>query len=255
MKSILIIGATRNLGKALFLHYCKRPNTKIYATARFGKPFHHAPNVHWISGVDISSEQDVRRMVLNLGSEVVFDIVYVVASASKGLYATETLDSLKIEKEIQMYRTSAIGPLLLVQQLVREQLVLRESKIILLGHEAGSTSLTAKGGDYGFHGSQAALNMIGKQLGLDLAESGIAVGIVYPGEIILEGLDRHNIHAANAVSSASAAEALIDFTENYFDMERTGQLWASRGFESVSALQTTMRDQTQPENTPVQLPW
>lgn len=85
-----------------------------------------------------------------------------------------------------MYKTSAIGPVFVVQALVKAGVVPAGAgaRVILVSSESGSIALRhAKegGGAYGHHASKAALNMVGKLLSLDLTDRGIAVGIVHPG--------------------------------------------------------------------------
>jgi NAD(P)-dependent dehydrogenase (short-subunit alcohol dehydrogenase family) len=83
-----------------------------------------------------------------------------------------------------MYKTSAIGPVFLIQSLVTASAIGKGSKIILVSSESGSITLRHEsegGGMYGHHGSKAALNMVGKLLAFDLESKGIAVGLVHPG--------------------------------------------------------------------------
>jgi NAD(P)-dependent dehydrogenase (short-subunit alcohol dehydrogenase family) len=83
-----------------------------------------------------------------------------------------------------MYKTSAIGPVFLIQHLAKANAIGQGSKVILVSSESGSITLRHEsegGGMYGHHGSKAALNMVGKLLSFDLASKGIAVGLVHPG--------------------------------------------------------------------------
>jgi NAD(P)-dependent dehydrogenase (short-subunit alcohol dehydrogenase family) len=255
MKTILIIGATRNLGKALQLHYATQPNTTVFATGRYGKPVHHPPNVHWISGIDISHDNAGRLLALNINHEFPIDIVYFVATASSGLFVSESLDDLKVDKQLAMYKTTAIGPLLVIQQLLKAGILAENAKIIFIGNEAGCISLANRGCNFGFHGSQAALNMIAKLLSLDLTPKGIAVGVVYPGRFRLED-DRHSHIAQGDVRPEVAADALVKFVEEGFDLKKTGQIWASRGFRSVAAFSTTIANANiTNHDDPIQLPY
>lgn len=82
-----------------------------------------------------------------------------------------------------MYKTSAIGPIFIVQALEKAGLLVKGSRVILVSSEAGSITLRHEsegGGMYGHHASKAALNMVGKLLSFDLKEKGVAVGLVHP---------------------------------------------------------------------------
>jgi short-subunit dehydrogenase len=52
-----------------------------------------------------------------------------------GYFAKEKLDSLNYEREILMYKTTAIGPTFLVQNLVAQGLLKEGSRIVLVGGE------------------------------------------------------------------------------------------------------------------------
>lgn len=84
-----------------------------------------------------------------------------------------------------MYATSAIAPTLVVSSLAHAGLLAqRGGKVVLVSSESGSVGLrhaSEGGGNYGHHGSKAALNMVGRLLSLDLAAQGVAVAVVHPG--------------------------------------------------------------------------
>lgn len=229
MKTVLVLGATRNLGKSLVQYYQDEPSTVIYATARYTKPDHYAFNIHWVSGIDISHEDAGSIFALHYNHEFPIDVVYLVASCPRELFAPESLDKLQYNAQIHMYRTSAIGPLFFIQQLVKYNLLASNAKIVFIGNEAGSISLQVRGGNFGFHGSQAALNMVARLLSFDLAPKGIAIGVVYPGLIIPEGETKH-VRKPGEVRSGYAARKLVEFVESTLTLENTGQLFSSRGF-------------------------
>jgi NAD(P)-dependent dehydrogenase (short-subunit alcohol dehydrogenase family) len=231
MKTVLIVGAAQNLGHSLANHYVSEPNTILYATSRYGKPFHHAPNIHWISNVDLSSPNAGLILSQHYDRDFPMDIVYIATASLSSSFAEETLEKLSFEKEMAMYRTNAVGPLFLVQHLLQANIISQNTKIIFIGSEAGSVSLRTQGGNYGFHGSQAALNMVAKLLSVDLAPRSIPVGVVYPG-LPIESDDGH--HQPNPEPHHElAAKALAAFAEKQFGMDKTGQLWATQGFKCV----------------------
>jgi len=230
MKTVLIVGATRNLGKALVSHYAAEPDTTVYATARYGKPTHHSSKIHWISGIDITRENAGQTIVLHYNHDFPIDIVYVVATGSHDLFAQETLQKLDYNKQLTMYKTSAIGPLFLVQHLVKSNCLAARAKIILIGSAAGSISLRTQGGNHGFGASQAALNMVARLLSFDLKPQNISVGVMFPGRIHLEHEERH-AGSSDAVRPEVAVKRLADFVEKEFNMENSGQLWAPGGFK------------------------
>lgn len=89
------------------------------------------------------------------------------------------------------YTTSAVGPVFLVHHLIKAGLMQQGNKTILVSSESGSITLrhqTEGGGNYGYHASKAALNVVWKLLSLDLKNQGVAVGIVQVGDQNVENL-------------------------------------------------------------------
>jgi NAD(P)-dependent dehydrogenase (short-subunit alcohol dehydrogenase family) len=102
------------------------------------------------------------------------------------------LDELNYAKELEMYKTNAIGPTFLVQHLVHAGLLKNNSRVVLVSGESGSIALrheTGGGGNYGGHASKAALNMVGKLLSIDLKSKGIAVATVHTGYLRKQNAD------------------------------------------------------------------
>lgn len=190
MRNILIIGANRGLGQSLASQYAGA-GKHVYATARYSVP-HTADsnaNLTWIPNVDITQEKAGHRIALQWHSSLSkIDLLIVCA----GYFAKETLKDLNFDKQVSMYKTVAIGPVFLVQSLVSEGLLAKGSRVILVGGESGSVALRHKsegGGNYGGHGSKAALNMMGKLLSIDLRDQGVAVAIVHTGYLRKENKD------------------------------------------------------------------
>jgi NAD(P)-dependent dehydrogenase (short-subunit alcohol dehydrogenase family) len=227
----LIVGATRGLGAALVHEYLAKGFT-VYGTTR-SISNNATSNVHWIPDVDISKE-DAGRIIVsgyNNTASAAIDILIITA----GYFGTESFDAPNFEEEVIMYKTSAIGPVFVVQQLYKAGLLHGESKIVLVSSESGSIALrhaSEGGGNYGHHASKAALNMVGKLLSLDLKEAGVAVAIVHPGFMRTEmtrsvGYDEF-WEKGGAVTPEEAAQSLAAWVDT-FTIDMTGTYWAPRG--------------------------
>ena len=181
MPIVLIVGATRGLGHALVESYASNPDNYVIGTSRDSDVPSASYNINYIPGIDVSEEVAGTRLVSAIKpTGEILDVVIIAA----GYFGLESFDELSWEKEVTMYTTSSIGPVFIVQKLVKAGLVVEGTKIILVSSESGSITLRHEkegGGNYGHHASKAALNMVGKLLSLDLKEKGVAVGIVHPG--------------------------------------------------------------------------
>jgi NAD(P)-dependent dehydrogenase (short-subunit alcohol dehydrogenase family) len=178
MSNVLILGASRGLGASLRTLYSTKPDTHVFATARSSIP-EQTPGVTWLTGIDVSQPDVGQKLVAQLPSTKIS-----TAIITAGYFGLETFDSPDWEKQVQMYTTSAIGPVFVVHNLVKAGLLDQGSKVILVSSESGSITLRHEkegGGNFGHHASKAALNMVGKLLSLDLKPKGIAVGLVHPG--------------------------------------------------------------------------
>jgi NAD(P)-dependent dehydrogenase (short-subunit alcohol dehydrogenase family) len=191
MRNVLIVGATRGLGHSLASQYAKQ-GFVVYATARYSSPQMPEHGIHWISNIDITHEGAGRR-IANLYEEgTKIDLLIICAS----YFAMETLEDPLWDKEVTMYKTCAIGPVFLIHHLVHAKLLKENSRVIVVGSEAGSVTLRQEGGNYGGHGSKAALNMVGRLLSFDLKPLGIAVGIVHTGYLRKENKEGYFEHGA-----------------------------------------------------------
>jgi NAD(P)-dependent dehydrogenase (short-subunit alcohol dehydrogenase family) len=248
MPTIVVVGATRGLGRSLVEQYAAKGN-KVYGTARKNiVPTDTPSNVQWMTGVDMA-EESVGSMVVNGYKEKVpIDVLVVTA----GYFGQESLEEPKWDSEVQMYKTSAIGPVFLVSKLVQAGLLGKGSKVIMVSSESGSITLrheTEGGGNYGHHASKAALNMVVKLLSIDLKDREICVVSVHPGFMRTQmtkgvGFDKYwdsgggkmrELAASRPIAEVSpavtpdvAAKSLIDWIETC-DISKTGEYWAPRG--------------------------
>lgn len=247
---ILIVGGNRGLGQALAEQYVAEHKT-VYATARHTAP-HNDRGIQWIPNIDITHENAGRLISMQYNSPQI-DLLVICA----GYFAKEKLDSLNYEKQLLMYKTSAIGPLFLVNTLVQQGLLKEGSRIVFVGGESGSITLRHKdthGGNYGGHCSKAALNMTAKLLSIDLEPKSIAVGVVHTGYLRKQNPDgTFEKGGPDAVKPDEAAESLRGFIST-FDISKTGQFWSVRGTAGIPSAEAIL-GKTTAASEPVQLPW
>jgi len=254
MPNALIVGATRGLGFELTKRYLEK-GYSVTGTARSKVPENAPEAVNWITGVDVSEEDAGNHIVHGLKDNSP-DVVVINA----GFFVKESLEEPDFEAEVNMYKTSAIGPVFVVRALYKAGLLKKGSKIILVSSEAGSITLrhaSEGGGLYGHHASKAAVNMVGKLLSLDLKEHGVAVALVHPGFMRSEltksvGFDQF-WDDGGAVEPSEGAKSLADWIDT-FDIEHTGEFWAPRGPSDIGTADKVLGPKDK-LSTPLQLPW
>lgn len=178
MPQVLIIGATRGLGLELAKQYQTRGDI-VCGTARSEDIPHATAGIKWIPEIDVASESVGKKLVDGLPRQ---DLDTVILTA--GYFGKESFDEPDYEKEVTMYKISAIGPVFIAHHLVKAGLMKRGCKFIIVSSESGSITLRHEsegGGMFGHHASKAASNMVGKLLSLDLKDHGIAVCNIHPG--------------------------------------------------------------------------
>jgi len=260
MPNILIVGATRGLGAALVSHYSSQSSTTVYATSRSSSPPSSSDsNIQWLTNIDLTSPSCGSILASALKSTPI-NTLYITA----GFFATEDFSAdggPNWDNEIKMYTTSSVAPVFIVHSLVTSNLLTKGSKVILLSSESGSITLRHEqegGGNFGHHGSKAALNMVGKQLSFDLKEKEIAVGIVHPSFMRTEmtkniGFDKF-WDDGGALKPEEAAEIMAKWVDNTFGMSMTGEYWAPRGKRDIGNWDVVMGEERGKEG-PVHLPW
>ncbi|KAJ5103574.1 hypothetical protein N7532_004103 [Penicillium argentinense] len=250
--NVLIVGATRGLGASLATLYTQRPDHHVVGTTRAANS-PATPDINWLVGID-ASKPDVGEMITSGAKNLKFSTVII----SAGYFGFETFDTPDWDKQVQMYTTSAIGPVFIVHHLVKAGLLGEGGKVILVSSEGGSITLRHEkegGGNFGHHASKAALNMVGKLLSLDLKQKGIAVGLVHPGFMRTEmtksvGFDKY-WDIGGAVTPYEAAKTLASFIDG-FDISKTGEFWAPRGPGDIGTAEDVLGKGLP---TPLQLPW
>ncbi|KAL4862542.1 hypothetical protein BDV12DRAFT_178665 [Aspergillus spectabilis] len=254
-KNILIVGATRGLGASLRTLYASSRSTQhVFATTRSDKGSDSESRVSWIPNIDLTKPDIGQKLVSQLPPSTKLSSVIITA----GYFGLETFDTPDWDKQVQMYTTSAVAPVFVVQQLVKSGFLAEGSKVILVSSESGSITLRHEkegGGNYGHHASKTALNMVGKLLSLDLKPSGIAVGLVHPGFMRTEmtksvGFDKYWDNGG-AVTPDEAAKSLAEFIDT-FDINKTGEYWAPRGPGDIGTAEPVLGSDL---STPLQLPW
>ena len=187
MTNVLILGATRGLGASLATQYASSGSTTVYATTRSAEApaTPSAENIHWVTSVDMASPTVGTSLVDALRAHAAAPPKLDVVVVSAGYFGTESFDEPDWEGQVKMYTTSAVGPVFVVQALVKAGLVVDGAgKVVLVSSESGSVALRHEsegGGNYGHHASKAALNMVAKLLSLDLKDRGVTVVSVHPG--------------------------------------------------------------------------
>lgn len=172
MVNVLITGATRGIGRALFDGYAARGDA-VTGTYRGTRPagdgwqeldVADAPSFDGLCAA--YPQEAVDLLVCNAG--VYLDKGHGLADGYPAAYWAQT------------FAVNVTGVFLTVQAMLPKLQTAKAPKIAIISSQMGSSE-RAPGGSYIYRASKAAALNLGRNLASDLSGLGIAVGIYHPG--------------------------------------------------------------------------
>lgn len=197
MQRILITGANRGIGLGLAQAYLARGDRVIAACRHPDR----ADGLNALPGnerldlvaLDVTDEAAVADLPNRLPSDL--DALDLLIN-NAGLGGAGSLDALTGEEMVEIYRVNVPGPVLVTRAL--RPLLARGNnpRVVNISSRMGSCTLRTAASpmrNYGYAASKAALNMVSRQLALDLHDDGIAVVAQSPGWVRTDmgGPDAH----------------------------------------------------------------
>lgn len=165
--SVFITGANRGIGLALADSYRAAGET-VYATSRKS-----GDGLLSLDVTDIAAQKRV-------ATQVTGPLDLLICNAGVYLEKGDTVDDgYAPQLWADSFATNVTGVFLSVQALL-PQLRAAKGKIAIISSQMGSDT-RAPGGSYIYRASKAAVLNLGRNLAVDLASDGIAVGIYHPG--------------------------------------------------------------------------
>ncbi|GFE65317.1 SDR family NAD(P)-dependent oxidoreductase [Litoreibacter roseus] len=169
---VLITGATRGIGRAMFDAY-KQEGTDVTGTYRGTEP----DGSGWLQ-LDVSDPTSTRDLCTSLDGKAVDLLV-----CNAGIYDDKhenLADGYPAEMWARMFATNVTGVFLTVQNMLPQLQMSEQPKIAIISSQMASSE-RAPGGSYIYRSSKAAALNLGRNLAADLKDLGIAVGIYHPG--------------------------------------------------------------------------
>jgi len=190
--TILITGANRGIGQALWDHYAEAGRTVIGT--------HRAADAGDMRELDVTDPASHRALAARLG-DTPLDLL--VCNAGVNLDRGQSLDDGYPSQMWQAcFAANVTGVFLSIQSLLPHLRRSPAAKIAIIGSQLGSQTI-ASGGGYIYRASKAAVLNLGRNLAVDLAPQGISVGVYHPGWV---RTDMGGSHAD--ISKRQSAQAL-----------------------------------------------
>lgn len=211
MPTILITGANRGLGLEFVRQYAAQ-GWEVLATVRdplAGRAASDAGAKVFVA--DMADEGSIARLKASLAG-VGLDIVLANAGVYGDKQGFGAVDAAEFHKVIT---TNVLGPLKLAEALADQ--MAGQKVFAALSSLMGSVAENSSGGFYAYRASKAALNMVIKNLSLDLKDRGITVLALSPGWV------RTDMGGANAPLSPEQAIAGMRTVLDGADLSQTGK--------------------------------
>lgn len=168
--TVLITGANRGIGKALFDGYETAGETVIGT--------HRQPDAGQMRELDVADPASQTRLAASLGDTAIDLLI-----CNAGIYPDKG-QSLEQGYPAQMwadgFATNVTGVFLTIQHLLPHLRRAPNAKIAIISSQMASHT-RAPGGSYIYRASKAAVLNLGRNLASDLRPEGISVGIYHPG--------------------------------------------------------------------------
>jgi len=177
MSNIVITGANRGIGLALSRKYRDRGDS-VVAICRQSSSELDALGVRVESGIEVTDGESLADLADRL-SEVEIGVLINNAGVMRRTDFNEIedqLDAFRLQFEV-----NSLAPLRVTRALLDR--LGRGSKVAIVTSRMGSIADNDSGGHYGYRMSKAAVNMGGVSMAHELAERGIAVGLLHPGYV------------------------------------------------------------------------
>lgn len=228
--TVLITGANRGIGLELARQYAER-GWQVIATAR--KPDEAAalreiaarhPGLA-IEALDVADHGQIDALAARYENRPI-DILINNAAISGG-HENAKFGEMDFDVYHEVHAVNVIGPLKMMEAFLPQVAASDQKKIINITSAQGSIARTW-GCCYFYRSSKAALNMMSRNLAIELKPKGITVGLVSPGLVktgFTKGLDLPSM-----ITPEVSARAVIAVIDGY-DLARTGTFLDHEGGE------------------------
>lgn len=227
----LVTGANRGIGLALAQQYFER-GYRVIATAR--KPA-EATALNELAAksngrlivekLDVMDRDAIEALAKKYQGQPV-DVIMNNAGVTGGGENQIFARNMKYELFDEVFKVNVVAPLKIAEVFLPHLEAGQQKKFAIVSSSQGSIGGTDRPGLYIYRSSKAAVNMIGRNLALQLKGKGIAVAMINPGPVdtdMMKGLPKSFLRA-----TADAARDLIQITDAA-NLENTGTLWDFTG--------------------------
>lgn len=141
----------------------------------------------------------------------------------------DSLEHVNLAVLEKTFRVNTYGPLLLTQALLPNVLKSSQPQLGFVSSRVGSIADNSSGGAYAYRSSKTALNMLAKNLAVELKPKNVIVSLLHPG-FTKTHLEPSAWTNPESVEPEEAAGKLWKIMKSK-GLEDTGKFWHREGFE------------------------
>jgi short-subunit dehydrogenase len=232
---IAVIGASGEIGKEFVKYFLQNKQVeKLYLFSRSGTHFQDDRIIH--SFIDIEDEESIKKSAATLPQNTILDAVIVATGIlhTQDILPEKSLKDLSQDKFLKLYAVNTIGPALIAKHFISKLNCNSRSIFAVLSARVGSISNNYLGGWYSYRCSKAALNMLIKNISIEVGRKSsypIIVGL-HPGTVnsklssqFTSGVSQDKVFTAE-YAVTKMIKVLLSLTK-----EDTGKLFAWDGKE------------------------
>jgi len=229
----VVVGATGGIGAALVESLRQDPNfTTVYALSRTPPSVRQTGHLRYLP-IDIIEESSIRAAASQLPDPVRLVIVATGALHGGAIGQPEkTYRALDAAALLESYRINTVGPALVAKHMLPRMAPSGRSVFAALSARVGSISDNRAGGWHSYRASKAALNMILRNLAIEVSRRTpdmLCVGL-HPGTVDtdLSLPFQRNVAEGTLFTAAQSADYLLQVIDR-LRREDSGQVFAWDG--------------------------
>lgn len=218
--SVFITGANRGLGLEFTRQYAS-DNWRVYASCRnlvHAKELQHL--AYYFNNITLLQLDVTNNFQLQQLADKFTDTSIDLLINNAGFQYEDNLDNFSIDIMRQAFFTNSIAPLMISDTFLENISKSHLKTIVSISSHMASIKENSSGDSYSFRASKAALNMLMKNLSIDLRNKKIKVFTIHPG-LVKTKTGGSNAQISSEQSVSSIRNMLLRLTErdtgNFFD--------------------------------------
>ena len=229
MPNLLITGANRGIGLEFARQYiesgwrvfacCRNPDQ---ATLLKQLASMHANSLS-LHKLDVSDFDEIDRLSTELADQNI-DLLLNNAAVFLDTHDNE-LGSMDYEAWIYSLRVNSMAPLKMTEAFINQVRRSTQKKVINITSKMGSIADNTSGGYYLYRSSKTALNMVTRNLSIDLMPHGIMTATLHPGWV------QTDMGGPNALITAGSSVAGMRRVIEQLTLADSGKFYAYNGKE------------------------